>query len=70
MSSIAKIIEVIGVSDKSWEAAAQLAVDEAKKSVHGIHGVKVMDMTADVDSNGKLTRFKTTVKMSFGVERS
>lgn len=68
MSSVAKIIELIGISEKSWEDAAQIAVNEAKKTVHGIHGVKVQDMTADVDSAGKLVRFKTTVKMSFGVE--
>lgn len=69
MSSVAKIIEVIGISEKSWEDAAQVAVNETKKTVHGIHGIKVKDMTADVDSSGKLVRFKTTVKMSFGVER-
>jgi flavin-binding protein dodecin len=57
MSSVAKIIEVIGISDKGWEDAAQTAVNEAKKTVHGIHGVKVQDMTADVDSAGKITRY-------------
>jgi flavin-binding protein dodecin len=68
MSSVAKIIEVIGVSSKGWEDAAQTAVNEAKKTVHGIHGIKIQDMTADVDSAGKIVRYKTTVKMSFGVE--
>jgi flavin-binding protein dodecin len=37
--------------------------------VHGIHGLKVQDITADVDGSGKKIRYKTTVKMSFGVER-
>lgn len=69
MSSVAKIIEVIGISDNGWEDAAQTAVTEAKKSVHGIHGIKVQDMTADVDNTGKIARYKTTVKLSFGVER-
>ena len=46
-----------------------MAINEAKKSVHGIHGIKVRDMTADVDGSGKIVRYKTTVKMSFGVER-
>lgn len=69
MSSIAKIIEVIGVSNKGWEDAAQTAINETKKTVHGIHGIKVQDMTADVDSAGKIVRYKTTVKLSFGVER-
>jgi hypothetical protein len=68
MSSVAKIIEVIGISNKGWEDAAQIAVNEAKKTVHGIHGIKVQDMTAEVDSSGKITKYKTTVKMSFGVE--
>jgi flavin-binding protein dodecin len=69
MSSVAKIIEVIGISSKGWEDAAQIAINEAKKSVHGIHGIKVQDMTADVDESGKIVRFKATVKIAFGVER-
>jgi flavin-binding protein dodecin len=69
MSSVAKIIEIIGISNKGWEDAAQTAVNEAKKTVHGIHGIKVQDMTADLDNTGKIVRYKTTVKISFGVER-
>jgi flavin-binding protein dodecin len=41
MSSVAKIIEVIGSSNKGWEDAAQTAVNEAKRSVHRIHGIKI-----------------------------
>jgi dodecin len=68
MSSVAKIIEVIGISDKGWEDAPQMAINEARKTVHGIQGIKVQDITADVDGSGKIVRYKTTVKMSFGVE--
>jgi flavin-binding protein dodecin len=35
MTSVAKIIEVVGSSDKSWEEAAQVAVDEAKRRYMG-----------------------------------
>jgi flavin-binding protein dodecin len=31
MVHIAKIIEIIGSSDKGWEEAVQVAIDEAKK---------------------------------------
>ena len=31
MVHVAKIIEIIGSSDKGWEDAAQVAVDEAKR---------------------------------------
>ena len=51
MTHIAKIIEIIGSSDKGWEDAAQVAVDEAKKTLHGIHGIEIIDMTAKVDPN-------------------
>lgn len=65
---VAKIIEIIGSSDKGWEDAAQVAVDEAKKTLHGIHGIEVVDMTARVDpDSGKITNYRTCVKISFAV---
>ncbi len=70
MTSVAKIIEVIGSSGKSWEEAAQVAVDEAKKTLHGIHGIEVNNMTATVDDNtGKIKQYRANVKVSFGLER-
>jgi dodecin len=51
MTRIAKIIEIVGSSDKSWQDAAQAALDESKKTIHGITGVEVGDMTAKVDPN-------------------
>ena len=70
MTRVAKIIEIVGSSDKSWEDAAQVAVDEAKKTLHSIHGIEVTNMTATVDdSTGKITHFRAGVKISFGLER-
>jgi flavin-binding protein dodecin len=69
MTHIAKIIEIIGSSDKGWEEAAQTAVDEAKKTLHGIHGIEITDMTAKVDpSTGRITEYRAGVKISFEVE--
>ncbi|MFL6342424.1 MAG: dodecin family protein [Nitrososphaeraceae archaeon] len=69
MTRIAKVIEIIGNSDKSWQDAAQAALDEAKKTIHGITGVEVGDMTAKVDPNtGNVTEYHTAVKIAFGVE--
>jgi flavin-binding protein dodecin len=70
MTRIAKIIEIVGSSDKSWQDAAQAALDESKKTIHGITGVEVVDMTAKVDPNsGNITEYHTAVKIAFGVER-
>ena len=69
MTHIAKVLEVIGNSDKSWQDAAHAALDEAKKTVHGITGIEITDMTAKVDSNtGNITEYHTAVKIAFGVE--
>lgn len=51
------------------EDAAQVAIDEARKTIHGIHGIEVKDMTATVDTNtGKISQFRAGVKVSFGIE--
>ena len=67
---IAKITEIIGSSDKGWEDAAQVALDEASKTIRGITGLEVIDKTATVHPDtGKITNYKTNIKLVFGVER-
>jgi flavin-binding protein dodecin len=67
MATTIKIIEVIGSSDRSWEEAAQRAVADASKTVRGIVGADVINQTAKV-KDGKIIRFKTTLKLAFEVE--
>ena len=63
MTHVAKIIEIIGSSQSGWEEAAQVAIDEARKTIHGIHGVEITDMTAKVDPNtGKITEYRAAGK--------
>lgn len=64
--TVAKVIEVIGVSDESWEGAVKDAVREASKSIDGITGVEVINNTANV-KDGNLMDYKATVKIAFGV---
>ena len=67
---IAKITEIVGSSEKGWQEAAQVALDEAKKTIREITGLEVVDMTATVDPNtGSISKYKTTIKIAFGVER-
>ena len=69
MTHVAKIVEIIGSSDKGWEEAVQVALDEAKKTIHGITGLEVTDMTAKVDpGSGMISQYRAAVKISFGVE--
>jgi flavin-binding protein dodecin len=67
MASTIKVIEVIGSSDRSWEAAAQNAVTDASKTVRNIVGLDIINQTANVE-DGKIVKFKTSLKLAFEVE--
>ncbi|MGB6528202.1 MAG: dodecin family protein [Candidatus Nitrosopolaris sp.] len=68
--SVAKIAELVGSSEKGWEDAAQTAVKGATKTIRGIHGIEVKDITAKIDSQtGKIQEDRVGIKLSFGIER-
>ena len=64
---VAKVIELVGSSEKGWSEAADVAVKTASKSIKNITGVEVTAMTAQVKDGGIVT-YKSTVKVAFGVE--
>ena len=70
MTHVAKVVEIIGGSDKGWsEAATTEALDEAKMTINGITGLEVNDITAKVDpGSGKITEYRVGVKIAFTVE--
>lgn len=69
MSNIAKVITVIGSSPQGFAEAAQVAVTEAAKTLRGISGADVLSMSCEVDDDGRITEFRTTVNIAFAVER-
>ena len=62
--ALIKIIEIMTESDKSWEDAAQKAVEKASKSIHNIRSVWVKDLSAEVEK-GKITSWRLNCKISF-----
>jgi flavin-binding protein dodecin len=66
--TVAKVIELIGSSSKSWEDAAANAVMEAAKTLRNIRGVYLKECTAKVENN-KIVEFRSNVKISFVIER-
>jgi len=59
-----KVIEVLAESDKSWEDAAQSAVQQAAKSVRNIKSIYVDNFEATVD-NARLVKYRVNAKISF-----
>ena len=64
--TVLKVIEIMASSEKGWEDAARIAVENAGKTVKGIKSVYVKDMSAVVKDN-KITEFRVNVKITFEV---
>ena len=67
MSSVLKVIEVLGNSTKSFEDAIQNIVTEASKTVRNIESVYVKEMLACVKDN-KISEYRVTAKVSFRIK--
>lgn len=61
-----KVIEIIGISTKSFEDAVNQAITKASKSIQGITGVEVLKHLASV-KDGKITHYRVNVKLAFAV---
>ncbi|MDJ0829026.1 MAG: dodecin family protein [Desulfobacterales bacterium] len=62
--SIYKIIELVGTSPTSWEEAAKNAVELAGQSLRDLRIAEIGQMDMKVE-NGKVTAYRTRVKLSF-----
>ncbi len=62
-----KALEVLAQSDKSWEDAAQTAVDQAAESVRGTKSIYLKEMEASVE-DGKINQNRINAKISFTLE--
>jgi len=64
---ILKVIEVLAQSDKSWEDAAQIAIQEAAKTVRQVKSIYIKDFEATVE-NDRITSYRINAKISFILE--
>ena len=65
--SVMNTIELEGVSDTSWGDAAREAVREASRTIRGINRLEVLG-TATTVENGRITEYRTQVRLYFTVE--
>ncbi|MDR9451318.1 MAG: dodecin family protein [Acidimicrobiia bacterium] len=62
-----KVLEIIGISEESFDDAVSQAVAKAAETIDGITGVEVTSQTARV-KDGKVTQYHATVKLAFAVK--
>ena len=62
-----KVVDVVGVSETSWEEAGRRAVETAAESLRDLRVAEVTKMDMRVE-NGKVAAFRTRVSLSFKYE--
>ena len=65
--SVYKVIEIVGVSEDSWEEATRTAIATASKSLRDLRIAEVLKLDVTVD-NGAVSRFRTRLSVSFKYE--
>lgn len=68
MSSTFKLIELIGVSDKSYEDAAANAIKEASKTIHDMAWFEVIEQRGKIQDGG-VVEFQIKLKVAFKLVR-
>jgi len=69
MSSVYKVIEIIGTSPKSWEEAAKSAVELTGKHLRDLRVAEVVEQDL-VITDGKVEAYRAKLKVSFKYEGS
>jgi len=65
--AVYRIVDVVGVSEKSWEDAARNAVETASGSLRDLRIAEVTKMDIRLE-DGKIAAFRTRVALSFKYE--
>ncbi|MEQ9620069.1 MAG: dodecin family protein [Deltaproteobacteria bacterium] len=70
-----RMIEVVGVSDKSYEDAIKTAIDDAKsylenshQTLEGVEWFQVLDQRGRL-SDGKISEFQIRLNVAFNIKK-
>lgn len=67
MDKVFKKVELVGISEKSFEDAIQSAVTKASQSLHGLAWFEVTEQHGKI-TNGKVTEYQAVLKVAFKVD--
>ena len=65
--TIYNVVELVGTSSESWELAARTAVEQAAKTLRDLRIAEVVAQDVVIE-NGKVSAYRTKVKLSFKYE--
>lgn len=67
MEKVYKKIELVGVSNKSYEDAIKNAVEKASLTVHGLSWFEVTEQHGRI-IEGKVTEYQAVIKVGFKID--
>jgi hypothetical protein len=67
VDSVYRVTDIVGVSDESWEAAAQMAVETAARTLRDLRVAEVVKLDCTIE-DGKVAKFRTRLNVSFKYE--
>jgi len=62
--SVYKVIELVGMSENSWEEAAKTAVEKASESLKDLRVAEVTTLDMRIEEN-KVVAYRAKVSLSF-----
>lgn len=65
---VQKVIDVVGMSPRSFAEASKNAVAEAAKTVREMRWARVGELEMELDA-GKVKSYRATVRIYFNIER-
>lgn len=66
--SVYKVIELVGTSSESWEAAAKSALDMANKSLRDLRVAEITKLDMRLE-DGRVVEYRARVAVSFKYEQ-
>lgn len=66
--AVARITEIIGSSEKSWDDAVTNALERARKTLRGMTGLEVTKMNAAIGEDGKISEYRAHIRITFILE--
>ncbi|MCP3856815.1 MAG: dodecin domain-containing protein [Actinomycetia bacterium] len=64
MNSVYNVVELIGTSGESWEAAAEVAVAEASKTLRDLRVAEVLEQDVLIE-DGSIIAYRVKLRLSF-----
>jgi hypothetical protein len=62
--SVYKIVELVGTSPESWEKAAQVAINQAARTLRDLRVAEISELDVQLE-DGKVVAYRAKVKLSF-----